>query len=311
MPFHRGRKRAALLAACLTALSLCVTVSADAAPKSFAKADAAWHSGELEQARDLYDEALGAGGLLPDEVVIAYSRIGTVKAAMKDTDGALSAFRIAAAIDPAFELPPDSGPKAKQLYEKAREEAESQGLKLDITMNAPQTVPRKEPFSIDVEIPEGFAVLVAEVVVTLEEKSTGKAYRKTLSAAPQLSFEFPGKVAQAGARYKVTASAVDSQKNAWAVSEAKLKVEGKSLGGAAKDDEDADEGPATWGNKEVDPFAEEGKKDEPKEQKKKNFFMTPLGLGAGGAAVVVLVVGGILLFGGSSDTVSVKAPEWR
>ena len=307
-PLRRARGTA-LLPVWLIALSFVVAPAGHASPKTFSKADAAWHSGELEGAKDLYEQALSEGDLNPDDVVIAYSRIGTVKAAMRDNPGALSAFRIAAAIDPAFELPPDSGPKAKELYAQARKEAGDQGLKLDITVNAPKEIPRREAFTIEVEIPEGFAVLVAQVVVTLEDKGAGKSYKKSLQAEPSLSFEFPGKVAQSGARFKVRAAAVDSQNNAWAVAETKMKVEGASSAGSEEEEE---AGPVTWGSQEVDPFAEEGQKQGgPK--KEKSFFEKPVGWAViGGGALVV--VGAVLFASGafsSPDSVNVKAPEWR
>jgi tetratricopeptide (TPR) repeat protein len=300
-----------LLRACLVVLGVCLAAPAWGSPKTFAKADAAWHSGELEESKDLYERALAEGSLNPDDVVIAYSRIGTVKAALKETAGALSAFRIAAAIDPSFELPPDSGPKAKELYARARAEAEAQGLKLDITVRAPKSIAKKEPFSIEVDIPEGFEVMVSEVMVTLEDKAGGKAFRKSLPAEPHLSFEFPGKVAQAGVRYRVRAAAIDAQKNSWAIAETKIKVEGKASA-AAKDDEEEEAMPTTWGSGEIDPFAEQDKKDARRE-KKKPFFQTPVGWATIGGAAIALAVGGFFVYQAltPADSVSVQAPEWR
>lgn len=194
---------------------LCLALPASATPKAFGQADTAWHTGELDKAMKLYEDALGEGGLEPNEVVIAHSRIGTVKAALKDTNGALSAFRIAAAIDPDFELPADSGPVAKKLYARAHKEAEALGgQRLSIAVKAADTIPAQRPFTIETEIPEGFAVLVAEVVVTVEDPVTGKRWRRKHASDPKVKFEFPKRVAIRGARLKVRAAAVDSQNNA-------------------------------------------------------------------------------------------------
>ena len=109
--------RAVRVVAALLLAIVFVSAPAVAAPKSFGQADAAWHQGELEKAKDMYEQALAAGGLDPTDVVLAHSRVGTVKAALNDTNGALSAFRVAAAIDPDFELPAESGPKALPVWQ--------------------------------------------------------------------------------------------------------------------------------------------------------------------------------------------------
>ncbi len=274
-------------------LGLSLATSALAAPKAFGQADTAWHTAELDKAMKLYEEALAEGGLQPNEVVIAYSRIGTVKAALKDTNGALSAFRIAAAIDPAFELPADSGPVARKLYDRAaKEAADLGGERLELTLDAPDSVPAQQAFTLETAIPEGFAVLVAEVVVTIEDPVSGKRWRRKQAAEPRLTFEFPTRVAIRGARLKVTAAAVDGQNNAWTVAETKIKVEGVRDIAAIGDDG----------------FPE----DKPKKQEEKSNFLSldgPLPWIVGG----VLLVGGVIVFAATRppDEVSVGAPTWR
>lgn len=279
------------------AIALCAVLwqaRAAATPKSFGQADAAWHQGELDKAKDLYEEAVKEGGLEPNEVVIAYSRIGTVRAALKDSNGALSAFRIAAAIDPEFELPADSGPVAKKLYGQARKETADQGgEKLKLTLKLPDSVPQKEGFSVETEIPAGFAVLVAEVVVTIEDPVTGKRWRRKKPAEPNVTFEFPSRVAIPGARLKIKAAAVDSQNNAWAVSDGKLKVQGNrpSSGAAVAD----------TGDDQIPPPKKDPKKDD-------SILDGPIPWIVGGA----VLLGGIIIYAvtRSSDEVSVGAPKW-
>lgn len=263
------------------------------APKSFGQADTAWHTADLEKAMQLYSDALAEGGLAPNEVVIAYSRIGTVKAALKDTNGALSAFRIAAAIDPMFELPADSGPAAKKLYERARKEAaDFGGERLELTITAPETVPAQRPFKLETSIPEGFAVLVAEVVVTIEDPTTGKKWRRKAPAEAKVTFEFPKRVAIRGARLKITAAAVDGQNNSWTIAESKLKVEGV---------------------REIDAISDDPIDDQPrKKPEAKSSFLSlegPLPWIVGG----VLLVGGVIVFAATRppDEVNVGAPSWK
>jgi hypothetical protein len=265
-----------------------------ATPKSFAQADAAWHQGDLDKSKELYEEAVKEGGLEPREVVIAYSRIGTVRAAMRDANGALSALRVAAAIDPEFELPADSGPVAKKLYAQARKEAAQQGgERLSIKLDVPETVPQKKAFSIQTEIPAGFAVLVAEVVVTIEDPVTGKRWRRTQPAEPSVSFEFPPRVAIPGARLSIKAAAVDSQNNAWAISETKLRVQGSRPSAAGRSDDVDDQIPTP----KQDPKKDDG------------IFDGPIPWIVGGA----VLLGGIIIYAVTrpSDEVTVGAPSWR
>ena len=277
---------------CFVALWLC-SAGAQAAPKSFGQADTKWHTGDLEAAQSLYEKAIAEGGLEPDEVVIAYSRIGTVKAALKDKAGALSAFRIAASIDPAFELPPDSGPRAKKLYAKARKEASAQdGQKLEIALTAPTKIPARRPFSVKTEIPEGYAVLVSKVVVTVEDPLTGKRWRRRQDSAPSLTFDFPKRAAVSGARLKIRAAATDNHENAWSVATQRTRVAGKRASSAVV------------GNNDPNPPPPNKKKD------KDGILAGPWPWIVGGALVVA---GGIVAYAAlsSSSEVAVGAPAWR
>jgi len=287
----------ALLATCavIGALSLILLIAppASAAPKSFGQADTAWHQGELEKAKELYEQALAAGNLDPADVVIAHARVGTVKAALNDTNGALSAFRVAAAIDPNFELPAESGPKAKKLFQQARKEAQQQGSeKLSITLKAPDTIPANQGFTLETEIPPGFAVLVSEVVVAIEDPVSGKKWKRKKNAEPSLTFDFPKRVAMSGARLKVRASAVDAQNNAWTITEGKIRVEGMRGSEGGMDDEAPPE-----------------PTKQPEKDKGGDFFSGPLPWIIGGA----LVVGGIVAYAltRKPDEVSVGAPSWK
>lgn len=258
-----------------------------------AAAETAWQNGQLEKARKLYEDALAGGGLTPKQVVIAYSRIGTVKAALRDKNGALSAFRVAAAVDPEFELPDDSGPIAKRLYAEARTEAAQQGKKLTLSITAPTTTKQGEPFTVHTAIPAGFAVLVSQVVVTVRDPLTSKEWHKSQPAQPSLSFQFPGRDAVAGARLKIHAAAMDGQANAWAVADTEMHVSGERVAGSM--------------NESVSPFGDEEKDRHHKE--KGGLLSGPLPWVVGGA----LVVGGIILYAVTrpSSDVSVGAPSWK
>lgn len=294
---ERARRAIRLSLVGLVCAVLCLVAPlAHAQPSAFGQADAAWHQGELEKAQHLYEQALAKGGLEPKDVVIAYSRIGTVKAALRDSKGALSAFRTAATIDPKFELPADSGPIAKKLYAQARDEAAQQGEKLSLKLSAPDNTPAHQPFTVETTIPAGFAVLVAEVVVTVEDPLTGKKWQKKKPAEPSLSFEFPKRVSIPGAHLKIHARAVDGQQNAWAGADATVKVDG------TRDIATMDDG-------EVSPFDDSGKPKKKDNKSGGGLFKGPVPWIVGGA----LIVGGIIVFAATrpSSDVTVGAPSWQ
>lgn len=283
----------------VVALAVTLSVPAWAEENLFARADAAWHKGELDKAKQLYEQSLEKGDLVPIEVVIAYSRIGTVKAALRDKQGALSAFRVAAAIDPEFELPPDSGPRAKTLYAQARKEAASQGEKLALELTVPKgEVGQRKPFKVKATIPEGFAVLVTKVIVTVTDTTRNNKTKKiSKPAAATVEFEIPASMAQPGGRLKVFAAATDNNRNAWVVSEKQVVV-----GGMAPTDPNETPDFGEWGSGSDDP-----KKDD------KGDGIDLLSGPWPWIAAGVLVVGGIVVFAATRppDEVSVGAPTWE
>ena len=86
--------------------------------------------------------------------VVRFSVIGTVAAASGKREAALSAFRVAAVIDPAFVLPAESGPVAKKLYDEARKTAQKQGGKLEITAEAPDRGDAGKGFTVKAKLPQ-------------------------------------------------------------------------------------------------------------------------------------------------------------
>ncbi|HQP38643.1 MAG TPA: hypothetical protein PLI95_25835 [Polyangiaceae bacterium] len=87
-----------------------------------------WEAAELTEAAKLYQQALDEGGLYPSDVLVAYTRIGTVQAATNQQNLALSSFRVAASIDPSFELPSEAGKKAQALYRRRAPRRKSPGV---------------------------------------------------------------------------------------------------------------------------------------------------------------------------------------
>ena len=263
-----------------------------------AQASQKWDGGELDLALPLYEQALEAGGLGPQDVVLAYARVGTYQAALGKPDMALSYFRLCAAIDPGFKLPSESGPKAEQLYQKARTEADAIGGKLEVTVSAPTDVAKGTKFEVVARIPEGFAPLAEKVAIEVREPVSGKVWRSSLPTEPELKFEVPPAIVAAGSTLSVRVLAVDSHQNRYASADTRVKVKGRAApvtanawGGVSPDDEDElpakeDSSPKAW------------------------YFSGPWPYLLGGA---VLVGGAIGVYAATrpSNEATVGAPRWQ
>ncbi len=273
--------------------------SADAATEELAfeeptpmeAAEMAWSEGRLEDALKLYESILKGGGLEPFDVVLAYARIGTVKAALGDQTGALSAFRVAAVVDPEFKLPDDSGRVAAKLYGQAREQAENQGERLTLKLDLPEDgVSSGAAFSVGVEIPEGFAVFVDTISVKVRDTLGGKEWVQKEGADSRVVLRFPAEAAVAGAKLKVQARAFDSDGNAWVLEEGRIEVDGVR-----------DLGLGGWGNGEKPVVVEDDSSG--------GFFSDNWPWLVGGTAAVVT---GVVLFAVLQPAdVSVGAPRWQ
>lgn len=268
----------------------------DGKPTLLLQASKAWEAADLNAAADLYDKALKEGGLFPADVIVAYVRIGTVRAAMGQNSAALSAFRVAAALDPSFELPSEAGPKARSVYKQARKDAQGQGGKLEITMEAPtQSAPGAE-FVVIARVDEAFAPLIVDIGVSVQDPSvstsTIKPWTTKQPADTQVQFEVPGKVVMAGANLLVRVDALDSYGNRWASAQGRVKVEGQS---------------ASYGILEDEDFEQE--EDKKKEDDSDGFWSSPWPWVIGGA----ILVGGasVYLMSRPGDEVLVSAPTWK
>ncbi len=201
-----------------------------AANGTLAQAAAKWEEAALTDAAPLYEKALKEGGMFPADVIIAYSRIGTVQALMKQRDAALSSFRVAAVIDPQFQLPSESGKLAKELYEKARKDAAKQGGKLEVTMEAPEKpVEPNQGFTVVAKIDEAFAPVVDKIGIEVRD-TTAKSggWKSDQPSTSSVTFEVPAKVVTGSTTLLVRVSALDQNGNRWAMKETRVKVkEGK------------------------------------------------------------------------------------
>ena len=253
---------------------------------TLAQAADKWEQAMLTEALPLYEQALKEGGLYPADVVIAYARIGTVQALKKNKDAALSSFRVAAVIDPQFQLPSESGKDARKLYEDARKAASGHGGKLEITGEAPERVDEGKSFTVVAKVPEAFAPVVEKIGIEVRDSlGKGISWKSDQPSTPSVSFEVPGKYVPGATTLLVRVSALDQNGNRWATQELKVKVrEGKA---------------------EVVPVA-------PVEEKKESgggFFSGPWPYVIGGAVLLVGV--GAFLITRPANEVKVGAPTWR
>ncbi len=218
-------KSLGLVLALVVATSLSAPTRAladDKAPLSAAAEK--WEAGDITDAVPLYEQAIKNGGLFPPDMVIAHARIGTVLAATGKKEAALSAFRVAAVIDPVFQLPSESGPVAKKLYDDARKQAAKQGGKIEITAEAPERVEAKKSFTVKVKMPDTFVPLVEKIGVEVRDVQAKTPWKADAPAAAEYSFEVPGRQVPGSTTLSVRVSALDSNGNRWAISEVKVKT---------------------------------------------------------------------------------------
>jgi len=260
---------------------------APAEASALVQASQKWEEAALTEAAPLYEKALKEGGLFPSDVVIAYARIGTVQALLKQKEAALSSFRVAAVIDPEFQLPNESGKLARELYEKARKDAAKQGGKLEITMEAPERVDAVKSFQVTAKIADAFAPVVDKIGIEVKDTMAKTvAWKSDQPSTSSVTFDVPAKHVTGASTLLVRVSALDQSGNRWAMHEARVKVrEGKPV--------------------EAPPV------DKPpvEEKKSKSFFSTPWPYAIGGA----LLLGGVVAFLAtrSPSEVNVNAPAWR
>ena len=281
-------------AALLTALCIAAAPSvASAEDKTFlAQAAEKWEQGAITDAAPLYEKALSQGGMFPPDVVLAHARIGTVHAASGKKEAALNAFRVAAVIDPGFQLPAESGPVAKKLYEEARKQAQKQGGKLEVSVDAPEKVDAQKGFTVTAKLPEAFAPVVDKIGIEVRDTSTLKpGWKADQAATAQMTFDVPAKHVPGGTTLIVRVSALDAAGNRWAIADAKVRVkEGKTEVAAV-----------------VDTPPEKDEKEKP--SKKGGFFSGPWPYAIAGAIVLAGIVGYAATR--PPNHAEVSSPQWR
>ena len=257
---------------------------------AFEAANAAWERGAQADAGVAYEKAIEAGGLGPVETVIAYTRVGLTRAAVGKRDLALSAFRTASTIDPAFELPPDASPRARPLYEQARKEASAR-TRLGAKVSAPDKVAQGKVFLVKTEVGDEAAAYIDKVEVDVTDTLAKKSCQTSSQPVSEsLTFEIAAKCATAGTTLVAQVRLLDAKGNRWVTQDVRIGVaaaeaEKKTALGAPADE------------------------DAPPKKESKSFFATPWPYLIGGAVLVAGGVSTFLLFRGN-DRTTVRAPAW-
>ena len=145
---------------------------ANGAP-SLERARSAWSQADFDVAATAYQEALERGGLTHDETVECYSHLGAARYIIGRKAEAAPAFRIAAALDPQFVVPPEAGKKAAAVADKERKQTLS--LKLDLT--SPVKVDAGAAFAVGVTVESAQLALVSRIGLLVRDAATSKEYR--------------------------------------------------------------------------------------------------------------------------------------
>jgi hypothetical protein len=255
-----------------------------------AAAEEAWAMGEIAKAGTLYEKALVDGGLPPSDTIAALVRAGAYRASKNNTQGALSAFRMAVIIDPTYEYPEKAGAKGKALYERAQKEASTQ-VPLAIELTGPKKLKPEEPFEVTAALPEQYAPLFEALTIRVDDGSGTALHVEEKPSDASVTFEIPGSAAAPGSSIEVRVSAIGAQKNEWVRSVLRFAI-------------DAPKPP---------PAALAPVQEPPPPAAEKGFFQTkwPFVIGGGVLAVAAAVVVVAVVASSSPTAVNINAPTWQ
>lgn len=192
---------------------------------SLDRARAAWSQSDFDVAEVAYQEALDRGGLTRAETVECYAHLGAARYIVGRKGEAAPAFRIAAAIDPQFVVPPEAGKKATAIAEKERK----QTLSLKVELTSPQKVEPNGAFTVSVTIESAQLALVSRVGLLVRDPRTSKEYRFEEQPRADVRFHVPSSMTIAGATLEVSVRALDAHDNELAEQEASVAVSGAKV----------------------------------------------------------------------------------
>ena len=217
---------------------LCMTltgaaVAADTAPggPALRQARAQWDKGSMEQAESLYREALEKGGLAPTEVLEGYVRLGSIRAALKQKDKALAAFRAASILDATFTVPTEAQSLGLQLADKAKRDTAKIGS-IQLAIQVPKETAAAKSFKVTATLDKGHLPIVSKIGVTAKDGTTGKEISLDAKPDESVEFEIGSDITLPGASILVHVDALDGHANRLASAEERVRVPDSGGSGA-------------------------------------------------------------------------------
>jgi hypothetical protein len=279
---------------CLALLGTAATSGAQpetpaAGSEALARARAAWAKGDFDVAEPLYKKAILAGGLTREDVVDAYVHVGATRAILGKGKPALEAFRSAATLDLAFEVPPEAGKKAEKLASQAKREKARFGA-LSFTADVPTAIDAGASLGVDAKLDGAHVATVTKVRLVVRDPLTSKSYSTSQPPSAVMHFDVPASLTLPNASLVVRLDALDGHDNRLATSEAKVKV------GAATNA--VSSAPSRSKTREDD-----------KARESEGFWSGPWPWVIGGAIVAGAAGGSAWYFTRPTDDVSVGAPR--
>lgn len=185
-----------------------------ASSEQLKRARAAWSNGDFDLAPALYEKALEAGHLARAETVEAYVHMGSGLAIGGRSRAAAVAFRNAALLDPAFEVPEEAGKRATVAAEKARH-AQLRTGSLTVVAQVGDEVKSGAPFTVLVTLSPTPAPLVDAIAFQAHDSLAGRSYEQVLPAPTDgsLRFDVPTRVTLPDASLVVHVEARDVHGN--------------------------------------------------------------------------------------------------
>ena len=208
---------------CVALATFAGPVYAQTDPTDLSRARDAWSNADYEQVPSLFRKAIETGGLAKADVVDAYVRTGAALAIAGKKSPAIAAFRKAALLDPDFQLPPEAGKKALALAATARKQQARAGV-LVLDVEAPAQVDVGTVVGVDVSVSPENAPLLSAIALAAHDSLAGKTYEHRSTAASQVHFEIPARMALPSATLVVHVRASDTHDNELATIEKRVHV---------------------------------------------------------------------------------------
>jgi len=189
----------------LMALVIASGPAATWAQGAVAPALAAYQRGELDQAAQLFRQALETPGNSPETLVVIHRHLGILASASGDHEAARAAFEVSLALDPEQEAPSELGGAQRAPFDAARTAREGRRLRVEVQLPPAAVAAGAEVAVAATDAPEA---LVDAMRIRVRSGERPEWFLRLDGAGPH-TVAIPSSAISVGAATTVTAEALD------------------------------------------------------------------------------------------------------